>query len=151
MIAIHVEAVATRTARTVTPETAVTEAARALRDPGVTALVVLGADETVDGIVTQSDVVAHVADGSDPATVASVLSSPVVTVSPDATLSEAAERMRTNGVGHLPVVEDGVYRGIVSAETLAPYLSRRNVDVAPTADRVAPGRGDATQVTADEA
>jgi CBS-domain-containing membrane protein len=72
-------------------------------------------------------------------TARSIMSSPVVTVSPDATLVEAAERMRSEGVRHL-VVDEEAYR-VVSTETLAPYLSRHRLDVE--------WHGEPTTVTAD--
>lgn len=105
-----------------------TEVARHLRRPGVSAVVVLaGAD--VAGVVTASDVVALVAETDDRPSVDAVMSSPVRTVSPGATLPTAAERMRGAGVKHLAVVDDGTYAGLLSADALAPYCSRRNLDI----------------------
>jgi CBS domain-containing protein len=113
---------------TVTPELSVTEAAGYLRSPEVPALVVFE-DGAVVGIVTESDVVALVAETDERPPLRTVMSSPVVTVSPAATLTEAAETMRTTGVRRLPVVDDGGYCGVLSARTLAPYLPRSDLDI----------------------
>lgn len=122
-------------ARVVEPSTPVTEAAQHLRDPSVPVLVVR--DETGDlvGVVTESDLVALLAETDDVTAVDEAMSAPVTTIRPSATVSEAAERMREAGVKHLPVVDDrGAYRGVVSASTLAPYCSRRSLDVEWTAE-----------------
>ncbi|WP_339105814.1 CBS domain-containing protein [Haloterrigena salinisoli] len=128
MITVTLERVLTRGGRTLRPETPVSEAAQRLRDPDVPALVVLE-DETVVGIVTESDIVAFVAETLEPHPVSAVMSSPVTTISRGESLVAAAETMRANGVKHLPVVSDGAYCGLVSASTLAPYLSRRRLEI----------------------
>jgi len=128
MIETTVETVTTPTARTIDPETPVTEAAERLRTTDVSALVVLDA-ETVVGVVTEGDIVALVAETDERPPVGAIMSAPVTTITPETTVYEAAERMRTAGVKHLPVVDDGVFRGLVSASALAPYCSRHNVVV----------------------
>ncbi len=130
MIDTTVETAITHAAGIVTPETPVTDAAQHLRDPDVPALVVRDGAEAVVGIVTESDVVALVAETDELATVDQCMSAPVTTVRPTATVTEAAERMCSEGVKHLPVVDGrGDYHGVVSTETLAPYCSRRSLDV----------------------
>jgi CBS domain-containing protein len=128
MIELTVGDVPTDSARTVAPETPAIEAARLLRDPDVSALVVLEC-EAVVGIVTESDFVALVAEGSDDCSVDAVMSTPVVAVSSTAPLATAASRMRETGVKRLPVVDDDAYRGLVSTRTLRPYLSPRHLEV----------------------
>jgi len=116
-------------AHLVAPSTPVSEAAQHLREPSVPILVVRDDDEVV-GVVTESDLVALFAETDDPATVAQCMSSPVTIIRPDTTVREAARRMCDAGVRHLPVVDDqGVYHGIVSRTTLAPYCSRHTLDV----------------------
>lgn len=94
----------------------------------MSALVVLE-DETVIGIVTESDVVAFVAETLEPHPVATITSSPVSTISPGESVTTAIGTMRHEGVRHLPVVRGGIYCGLVSAATLAPYLSRRRLEI----------------------
>jgi len=110
MIETTVESVDVRSPPPLTTETPVSEAAQYLRRTDVPALTVLE-DESVVGIVTESDIVALVAETDDRPAVREIMSAPVTTISPAATLTEAAETMRTNGVKQLPVVSDGIYRG----------------------------------------
>lgn len=128
MIEMTVEDVPTGSGRAVAPGTSAAVAAQSLRDPAVSALVVVDEDAVI-GIVTESDFVALVAEGPDDCTVDTIMSSPVVTVSPTASLTAAAKRMREAGVRRLPVVDGGVYRGLVSWTTLLPYLSPHRLEV----------------------
>lgn len=130
MIEITIEAVSSHAAGTVTPETPASQAAQQLRDPTVPVLVVLDEQDHVMGIVTESDFVALVAETHDPVPVDAIMSTPVVTVSPDMPIGLAADRMNENGVKHLPVVVDDIYRGLVSLESLAPFLARTRLEVA---------------------
>lgn len=128
MICQTVATVELRSPPTLTPDTPVSEAAQHLRRPDVPAVVVRDGD-AITGTVTESDIVALVADAetaSRPA-VSEIASQPV-TIPPSTTLQDAAETMRTAGVAHL-VVDDGSYRGLLSAETLAPYLSRTQLEI----------------------
>ncbi|PGF16525.1 signal transduction protein [Natrinema sp. CBA1119] len=128
MIETTVESVDVRSPPPLTTETPVSDAAQHLRRTDVPALTVLE-DESVVGIVTESDIVALVAETDDRPAVREIMSSPVTTIPPAATLTEAAETMRTNGVKQLPVVSDGIYRGVLSARTLAPYLPRHRLEI----------------------
>lgn len=113
---------------TVTPDTPVSEAAEYLRGIQVPALPVLE-DDTVVGMVTESDLVALLAETDERPAVQTIMSTPVTTIPPFTTLGKAADTMRANGVKHLPVVDDGDYCGLLSTKTLAPYLSRSRLDI----------------------
>ncbi|MFD1563330.1 cyclic nucleotide-binding/CBS domain-containing protein [Haloarchaeobius amylolyticus] len=128
MIEPTVDSVTLSPSPTIAPDTPVSEAAQSLRRTDVAALPVV-ADESIVGIVTESDIVALVAETDERPVVRTIMSSPVTTISPTATLAEAAETMRTVGVKHLPVVADGSYRGLLSARTLAPYLPRHRLEI----------------------
>ncbi len=128
MIHIPVERVRSASARTLPPETPVDEAAERLRDPEVPVLVVLE-DESVVGVVTESDFVALVAEGRTDLPVERIMSSPVVTIEPSASITLAARRMRESGVRQLPVVENGAYRGVLTASALSSYLSRHSLEI----------------------
>jgi CBS domain-containing protein len=93
-----VREVMTTPVQTVAPETTIAEAARTLSAAGIGSLVV--GEDRIDGIVTETDIVASVADERDPAqtTVADLMSDPVVTIMPDETVRVAGERMGHNGV-----------------------------------------------------
>jgi CBS domain-containing protein len=128
MIDVPVSAVMTEAAPTVPSDTTATGAARRLRRADVHAVVVSDGDGIV-GIVTESDIVAVVAEGGENPPVRSFMSAPVVTVGPTTPVGLAADRMRDAGVTRLPVVEDGTYRGLVTGADVAPYLSRHRLDV----------------------
>jgi acyl dehydratase/CBS domain-containing protein len=108
---------------TVPPDERALGVARRLDEPGVESVVVVEDGEVV-GIVTESDAVALLVEGRDPAslTAAAVMSSPVHTVGPDESVVEAAERLRTRGVEALPVVDDGALLGVVTTTRCSQYL-----------------------------
>ena len=128
MIDLPIDAVPTNTGHSVSSDTPATTAAGYLRDPTVSALVVLE-DNGVVGVVTESDFVALVAETDDPVAVETIMSAPAVTIAPTDSIRDAAETMCDAGVKHLPVVDRGRYCGLVSAETIAPYLSGRSLEI----------------------
>ena len=94
--------------RCVTPETPVSEAARLMKSEDVGSLPILDGDRLV-GIVTDRDIVIQaVAEEKDPRgmPVREVASQDVVTVGQDEDLSEALNRMASNQVRRIPVVDD---------------------------------------------
>jgi CBS-domain-containing membrane protein len=118
---------------------------RILLEHGVSAVPVLDEYHTVEGIVSEADLIDKEAgqSGTYPepwelltrrgrsvqakaqgTTAGELMSTPVITVGPDASLSQAARLMRKHAVKRLPVVDDhGAQVGIVSrADLLTPYL-----------------------------
>mgnify|MGYP002762094907 CR=1 FL=1 len=136
MIETTVEPLVTDDAATVPPELPTPEAAERLRDPSVPALVVLDSEDSVVGIVSDSDFVALVAESPGSVPVETIMSSPVRTVAPGTPIGLAADRMNEAGVKHLPVIEEGVYRGLVTLEAMAPFLSRNRLRVAWKGDPI---------------
>ncbi|THE64144.1 CBS domain-containing protein [Salinadaptatus halalkaliphilus] len=149
MIDIPIETVTATTANSIEPKTPVDDAAQRLRDPDVPALVVLE-EGTVVGIVTESDIVAFVAETLESHPVETIMSAPVTTVAPSESVTTAARRMRDDGVTHLPVGRGETYCGLVSAETLAPYLSRRRLEIEWHAEPVRIGRTGESAVPTEE-
>ncbi|HET6532428.1 MAG TPA: CBS domain-containing protein [Actinoplanes sp.] len=102
---------------TVTPDTSVEQLLGVLADHKIGAAVVSRDGSTVDGIVSERDVVRSLAvRGSavlgEPV---SAISTPdVFTVAPDATLADIERLMTERRFRHVPVVVDGALRGIVS-------------------------------------
>lgn len=114
----------------VSSDCSITEAAGHLRKPEVPALIVRDSPDSLTGIVTESDIVALVAEGGFSQPIEICLSSPVVTVGPTTPVGLAADRMRDAGISLLPVVdEENEYYGLVTRETLAPYLSRQRLGI----------------------
>jgi CBS domain-containing protein len=87
---------------------------------GVGSIVVLGPSGRLEGIVTDRDLRERVlAAGRPPeTTVASIMSAPVLTISPEASLLEAVLEMTRRDIHHLVVVEAGRVLGIVSSHDL---------------------------------
>lgn len=137
MIDVPVSAVVTEAAPTVSPDTTAVEASRHLRRSDVHAVVVSDGDDVV-GIVTESDVVAVVAEGGENPPVASFMSSPVVTVAPTTPVGLAADRMRDAGVTRLPVVDSEDRR---SSDGEIASTARTERDDVPQATDEAGGEG----------
>jgi CBS domain-containing protein len=108
---------------TVEALSSLTQVAEALAADEIGALCVIEQD-ALAGIVSERDVVAHVAAGADPAhlTAGEVMSPDLITITPDDTVLSAARTMREAQVRHLPVVEDGTIAGIVSMRDLFNVL-----------------------------
>jgi acyl dehydratase/CBS domain-containing protein len=108
---------------TIGPDASVLDAVGRLHGGDIGSVVVVD-DGRVVGIVTESDVVAVVADGRDPAScpVEECMSAPVHTVPPDATIVEAARRLRDNRIKKLPVCAGGELVGIVTTTDLSNYV-----------------------------
>ena len=123
MLALHVSEVMQTPVRTISPESPVVEAATRLRDEGIGSLVVEHDGESV-GIITESDIVAVTAAEGDTRklSVGDVMATALVTIGPDADLTDAVERLRTHGIKKLPVVEDGELAGIVTTTDISRYV-----------------------------
>jgi CBS domain-containing protein len=103
-------------------DTSLVEVARAMRDNGVGDVLVTDGGQ-MRGIVTDRDIVVRaIADGLDPTreTADTVFSgADLVTISPGASLEDAARLMRERAVRRVPVVDGGRPVGIVSIGDLA--------------------------------
>ncbi len=135
MISLDVSTAMTTPVRTIPTDYTAAEAAHEMRGAGIGSLVVEDEDSVV-GIVTQSDVIDLIADGTDVAgaTVTDIMSTPVVTVERNARVLDAAESMKEHSVRRLPVctgertADDTIasddLAGIVSTTDLTHYLPR---------------------------
>ena len=108
---------------TVDGRATLSEVAEALAADEVGALCVTE-DGHLAGIISERDVVAHLATGADPARLAAaeVMSNDLVTASPDESVLDAARRMEDAQVRHLPVLDAGLIAGIVSMRDLFAVL-----------------------------
>lgn len=102
---------------TVSPGAPVTEAIAALADHNVGALVVSADGRTVEGIISERDIVRRLAalgeDGLD-RPVADLMQPEVVTCSSDTSIEQVMRTMTDGRFRHIPVVDDGALTGIVS-------------------------------------
>jgi acetoin utilization protein AcuB len=119
-----VQDIMTREPLTVTPDTSLIDAYELMTDNEIRRLPVLSADELV-GIVTLSDILGTIPSllaDADVETklllsarkVRSVMSWSPVTVDPEDTIQDAAERMLDEQVSGLPVISGGNLVGIIT-------------------------------------
>jgi CBS domain-containing protein len=108
----------TRSLLTLSAEATIGEAASAMAERGVGAVVVLEGD-TIAAILTERDVMKAVAAGQDgSASVTDWMTRHPDTIEPDDTTDHAASLMIHGGFRHLPVVDGGKVVGIVSIRDL---------------------------------
>lgn len=89
-------------------------------------------NDRLTGIITERDLLRAVARGEDPATtsVEKVMTTEVLTVSPDMSLRDAAAQMATRWIRHLPVVEGGRVLGMISMRDITGiFASLGHADV----------------------
>lgn len=99
------------------PQSTLAEAARMLNHHRIGAIVVIDASEALVGILSERDVVRAVAEGGAEALrqpVSSRMTGTVVTCRPDAGIDELMTLMTERKFRHVPIVEGGRLRGIVS-------------------------------------
>jgi len=105
-----------RSVVSVAPQTSVREIVALLDRHRIGAVLVLDS-ESIVGIVSERDIVGELAQqgaGVLDATAGAVMTSPVVTVDPDASIPAAMATMTNRRIRHLPVVAGGALVGLVS-------------------------------------
>lgn len=99
------------------PETPLPQIVKIMVENKIGSVVIVGEKREVLGIITERDLIEKVlAKNLDFKTLKAkdIMSRPVVTVTPDSTVSYAANLMKERNIGHLPVVENGRLVGIVA-------------------------------------
>jgi CBS domain-containing protein len=102
---------------TIPPDAPVRALLDALAEHKVGALVVAAADGSVEGIVSERDVVRHLQARGEAVleqSVGAIMTSPVHTALPETSLDELMVLMTQRRIRHVPVVVDGRLTGIVS-------------------------------------
>ena len=101
---------------TISPEAGVRELIAMMAEHNIGALIVSTDGDSIDGIVSERDVVRHLhSDGTVVNnTVGAIMTEVVETTAPDSTLDELMEVMTRRRIRHVPVVKDGKLVGIVS-------------------------------------
>ncbi|MGF9691342.1 CBS domain-containing protein [Rhizobium sp. 0TCS1.26] len=137
----------------VSPDTSIKHAIQLMLDHNVSGLPVIGDDDHVVGMLTESDLLSRSVfnagrqsppDNPDNAffenyirthgtTVSDCMTREVISVSPQQSLADVAALARTHGIKRLPVLQSGKLVGIIS---------RRDILRAITADRDAVANGD---------
>jgi CBS domain-containing protein len=112
------------------------EAAKKMNDKRISSVLVVDGDNKSKepiGIVTERDLVIRVCAAgisSKEVGIREIMSSPIVTVEPDAMVETAAELMLSNKVRHLLVIDEQTRKpvGIIAPSDLNKYL-RGNIDM----------------------
>jgi CBS domain-containing protein len=117
---MHIRDVMTPDPRCVTPNDSITDAARIMRDEDTGAVPVVEDGKPV-GILTDRDIVVRVVaeDGQLNRPVREIVTSGVLSASPDMSTREAAELMSEHQIRRLTVIENDRLVGIVSLGDLA--------------------------------
>ena len=113
----------TTTVVTISPDAGVRELLARLAEHNVGALIVSADGSSVDGIVSERDVVRRLhSDGTVvDNTVGSIMTATVETCDPDTGLDELMQLMTDRRVRHVPVLADGRLVGIVSIGDLVKH------------------------------
>ena len=105
--------------RTTDNDTPVTEVAEILLTADIGSIVMTN----LDGIVTKTDLLTAISDNHITDPIATVMTESVVTVSPDADVQTAVNRMQEHQIKHLVVETGGEAVGIVTTADLAATLA----------------------------
>lgn len=115
----------TEVVTTIEPTRTALDAATVMTEKGRGCLVVVNQDRKPVGILTERDFVRRIIkENLSPAgvRVSSFMSTPLVTISPEASIYEAAKTMVEHKVRRLPVLETGRLVGIITATDFAKFL-----------------------------
>ncbi len=113
---------------TVNRSATLADVAAALTARSIGAVVVVGADGTLEGVISERDVLRKLAEHGAAAMLMSVeqtMTRKVVIATPDTTMDEAMAMMTLGRFRHLPVVENGKLAGIISVRDVV----RAQVDI----------------------
>ena len=124
---------------TILPSASIESAAKKMKEVGRGCLVVIEGGKPV-GIITERDMVQKVlAESVAPkkTKVSAIMSKPVITVGPEALVSDAANIMLRNKIRRLVVLEGGRVSGILTVTDFAKHLRREARD--PMLDAMARG------------
>lgn len=102
---------------TVQPDATIETAVRKLKLEGVGALVVSKDDQTVDGIISERDIVRALTDHGAALLsmkVSELMTQSVKTCTPDDKIQDIMSEMTRSRFRHLPVIKDGKMCGIIS-------------------------------------
>ena len=105
----------------VSPDTGLENVARLMAENDIGSVPVCQ-DKTILGLITDRDIVIRaIAKGENPATTKAkdVMSTDIISVSPDTDAHEAADKMSEYQIKRLPVVENGKLTGIIALGDLA--------------------------------
>ena len=119
-MAVHVSVILDRKGTdvvTIRPDAMLLAAADAMSEHNIGALVVSSDGRSVEGIISERDLVRELArrgTGAVKQTVADLMSTEVTTCGPDATVDDLMAAMTSKRMRHVPILDGGTLAGIVS-------------------------------------
>lgn len=102
---------------TVPPSMTISDAARILSEKGIGTVIVSTSGKTADGILSERDIVREIGArgaGCLPHTVQTLMTTKLVTCSGNDLADEVLRKMTEGRFRHMPVIENGELRGIIS-------------------------------------
>jgi CBS domain-containing protein len=102
---------------TVPPSMTISDAARILSEKGIGTVIVSSSGKTADGILSERDIVREIGArgaGCLPHSVKTLMTAKLVTCSGNDKADEVLQKMTDGRFRHMPVVENGELRGIIS-------------------------------------
>jgi CBS domain-containing protein len=113
---------------TIDKEKTIAEAAELMTQKGVGDIVVLEG-EIPRGIVTERDFVRRVVAKRKPldSKISDIMTKPLITIGPEASLSVAARRMVNNKIRRLPVMKHHKLVGMIVVSDFAKHLSKKTL------------------------
>jgi CBS domain-containing protein len=112
--------------KTAEAEDTFADVAKIMRSNGISSVVVLEQGGALTGILTERDIVNLIAAGGDPHSVQvahGMTRRHLETIGPKADIAEAADRMVSLNIRHLPVVDGGKVVGILSIRDLTRWAA----------------------------
>lgn len=128
---------------TTTPDTPVQEIAKTLAKHKIGCIVVMMADKTIAGIVSERDIVRSIASAGQSALekpVSSCMTKSVVTCRESDTIDQLMAEMTAGRFRHLPVVDGDVLIGLISiGDVVKLRIAEAEMEAAAMRDYIATG------------
>lgn len=113
----------------VSPENTVENACKIMSNKNVGSVIV-GTEDKPQGVFTERDVIFKVvANGIDPKTakVREYMTTPLITLNADSTINDAQKIFNEKKIRRLPVIEDGIIVGVVSARSVLNNINFESI------------------------
>lgn len=110
---------------TLPSDAAIADAVALLRDQGIGCIVITGPGAAIAGLLSERDIARSVGTVPPHSPVSMIMTAEVLTCTPDTDVEELAALMTHQRVRHIPVVQDGEMRGLVSiGDVVKGYLDQ---------------------------